>query len=100
MSEHQIINLLHEIIIVVNAYKIKTNNFDFHVVRTLVIGFTGVLKEWWGHYLNQNDREFTLNVRKIVVKEEGTFVQTYEEDVINILIFAITKYFIRDSFYF
>ena len=41
-----------------------------------------------------------LNARKIVVKEEGTFVQTYEEDVINILIFAITKYFIRDSFYF
>ena len=98
MSEHQIINLLHEIIIVVNAYKIKTNNFDFLVVGTLVIGFTGVLKEWWGHYLNQNDREFTLNVRKIVVKEEGTFVQTYEEDVINILIFAITKYFIGDSF--
>ena len=38
-----------------------------------------------------------LNARKIVVKE-GTFVHTYEEDVINILIFAITKYFIGDSF--
>ena len=30
MSEHQIISPLHEIVMVANAYKIKTNNFDHH----------------------------------------------------------------------
>ena len=44
MSEHQIINLLHEMMMVANAYRIKTNNYDFHVVGVLVIGFTGLLK--------------------------------------------------------
>ena len=44
MSEHQIINLLHEMMIDANAYRIKTNNYDFHVVGALVIGFTSLLK--------------------------------------------------------
>ena len=47
MSEHQIINLLHEIMMGANAYRIKTSNSDFHVVGALVIGFTGLLKGWW-----------------------------------------------------
>ena len=41
---------------IVNVYKIKTNNYDFHVVDTLVIQFIGLLKGWWDHYLNQNNR--------------------------------------------
>ena len=56
MSEHQIINLLHEMMMVVNACNIKTSNSDFHVVGALVIGFTNLLKDWWDHYLSQNDR--------------------------------------------
>ena len=64
MSEHQIINLLHEMMMTVNAYKIKTSNFDFHVVGALVIGFTGLLKGWWDHYLSQNDKEYILNTKK------------------------------------
>ena len=82
------------------AYRTKTNNYDFHVVGGLLIGFTNLLKGWWDHYLSQNDREYILNVKKIIIKEEGTLVQTYEEDVVNTLIFAITKYFIGDSVYF
>ena len=31
MSEHQIINLLHELMMAANAYRIKTSNSDFHV---------------------------------------------------------------------
>ena len=31
MSEHQIINLLHEMMMAVSAYRIKTSNSDFHV---------------------------------------------------------------------
>ena len=46
MSEHQIINLLHEIMVAANAYRIKTSNFDFYDAGALVIGFTGLLKGW------------------------------------------------------
>ena len=31
MSEHQIINLLHEMMMATNAYRIKTSNYEFHV---------------------------------------------------------------------
>ena len=64
MSEHQIINLLHEIMVAANAYRIKTSNFNFYVASALVIGFTSLLKGWWHHYLSQNDREYILNVKK------------------------------------
>ena len=100
MSEHQIINLLHEMMMTANAYRIKTSNSDFHVAGALVIGFIGLIKGWWDHYLSQNDREYILNAKKIIIKEEGTSIQTYEEDVVNILIFAITKHFIGDPIYF
>ena len=39
-------------------------------------------------------------MQKKIVKEEGTSVQSYEEDVVNILIFAITKHLIGDPIYF
>ena len=100
MSEHQIINLLYEMMTTVNAYRIKINNFDFYVVGALVIRFTCLLKGWWVHYLNQNDREYILNAKKKIVKEEGTLVQTYEEDVVNTLIIVITKHFIENLVYF
>ena len=48
MSEHQIINLLHEMMMAANAYRIKTSNSDFHVVGALVIGFIGLLKRLVG----------------------------------------------------
>ena len=63
MSEHQIINLLHELMMAANAYRIKTSNSDFHVTGAWVIGFTGLLKGWWDHYLSQNDREYILNAK-------------------------------------
>ena len=44
MSKHQVINLLHKMMMATNAYRIKTNNSDFHVVGALVIGFTSLLK--------------------------------------------------------
>ena len=46
MSEHQIINLLYEMMMVANAYRIKTSNSNFYAVGALVIGFTGLLKGW------------------------------------------------------
>ena len=50
--------------------------------------------------MSQNDREYILNAKKTIVKEEGISVQSYEEDVVNTLIFAITKHFIGDPVYF
>ena len=100
MSEHQIINLLYEMMMVANAYRIKTSNSNFYAVGALVIGFTGLLKGWWDYYLSQNDREYILNAKKTIIKEEETSVQTYEEDVVNMLIFGITKHFIGDPVYF
>ena len=52
------------------------------------------------YYLSRNDREYILNAKKTIIKEEGTFVQTYEEDVVNTLIFAIIKHFIEDPLCF
>lgn len=40
------INLFHEMMITVNVYKIKTNNYGFHVVNALITGFTSLLKGW------------------------------------------------------
>ena len=57
-----------------NAYRIKTSNSDFHAAGALVIGFTRLLKGWWDHYLSQNDRDYILNAKKIIVKKEGTSV--------------------------
>ena len=52
MSEYQIINLLHEMMMTTNAYRIKTSNYEFHYANVLVLGFTGLLKGWWDHYLS------------------------------------------------
>ena len=83
-----------------NAYRIKTSNSNFHAAGALVIGFTSLLKGWWDHYLSQNDREYILNAKKTIIKEEETSVQSYKEDIVNTLIFAITKHFVRDPVYF
>ena len=68
MSEYQIINLLHEMMMTANVYRIKTSNSNFHVVGALVIGFTSLFKGWWDHYLSQNDREYILNAKKTIIK--------------------------------
>ena len=44
MSEHQVINLLREMMMAANAYRIKTNNSDFYATGALVTRFTGLLK--------------------------------------------------------
>ena len=49
--------------------------------------------------MRQIDREYILNAKNTIIKEE-TSVQTYKEDAINTLIFAITKHFIGNPVYF
>ena len=43
--------------------------------------------------------EYILNAKNIIIKDENS-MQIYEEDVVNTLIFAITKHFIGDPLYF
>ena len=69
ISKHQIINLLHEMMMTVNAYRIKTSNSNFHAADALLIGFIGLQKGWWDHYLSKkNDREYILNAKKTIIK--------------------------------
>ena len=37
---------------IVNVYKIETNNYDFHVVDASVIGFANLLKGWWWYRIH------------------------------------------------
>ena len=80
-----------------NAYKIK-NTLDHVIVQNLVAGFTGQLKGWWDHYLDDVDRNQILTaIRKttdgtILKDEEGTDIQ----NVVPTLIFVIAKYFLGD----
>ena len=53
----------------INAYRIKTSNSNFHAADALLIGFIGLQKGWWDHYLSKkNDREYILNAKKTIIK--------------------------------
>ena len=58
LSEPQIINLLKQKLMAANAYKLRNNNSDHSAANALVIGFIGLLKGWWDHYLSHNDRDY------------------------------------------
>ena len=45
------------------------------------------------------DRDYILNAKKIIIIDEN-YMQIYVEDVVNTLIFSITKHFIGDPLYF
>ena len=98
LTEYHILNVLLEMIMVSIAYRTKKNTPDHAIVRALVASFTGQLKGWWDHYLDNPDRVQILNAIKrtaegVTIKdEEGLEVQ----DVVPTLIFAVAKYFIGD----
>ena len=67
------------------------------IAHLIVTGFTGQLKSWWDHDLNNSDK---LNILSTIKKEaDGTIIMTNNnssQDVVNTLIFAITKHFVGD----
>ena len=65
MSEYEIINLLHEMTLLTNVYK-NHGKQDHQIAHLIVTDFTGQLKGWWDHYLNNDDRNGIL----IAVKRE------------------------------
>ena len=85
-SEHEILNIFHEIIMAATAY--STENEDHEVVEFLLAAFTGVLRGWWENSLNDEERKFIkTSINKI----------TGEQNVVHILVYTISKHFIGDN---
>ena len=96
MSKYEIINLLHEMTLLTNVYK-NHGKLDHQIAHLIVTGFTGQLKSWWDHYLNNDDRNEILTAVKREIN--GSVIMTDKQpsqDVVNALIFTITKHFVGD----
>ena len=98
MVSNNILTKLQEMTMVSTTYKLNNILSDHAVTQTLVAGFIGQLKWWWGKYLTFDDRNDILNTYRInedneVVKnEEGQDI----EDAVATLISSISKHFIED----
>ena len=73
MSEYEIINLLHEMTLLTNVYK-NHGKLDHQTAHLIVTGFTGQLKSWWDHYLNNDDRNGILTAVKR--ETDGSVIMT------------------------
>jgi len=62
-----------------------------HAAVALVVGFTGQLKSWWDNIPTQEMRNEILSHKK-VTRTSGMEIE--EEDVVEILLHAITLHFI------
>ena len=96
MSEYEIINLLHEMTLLTNAYK-NHGKLNHQIAHLIVTGFTSQLKSWWDHYLNNDDRNEILTAIKN--ETNGSVIMTDKQpsqDAVNTLIFTITKHFVGD----
>ena len=76
----------------------RNNKTDHQIANIIVTGFTGQLKGWWDNALIDNDRQWLANAYKRtqngtpILIENGKQIQ----DVINTLVFTITKHFVGD----
>ena len=96
MLEYEIINLLHEMTLLTNVYN-NHEKLDHQIAHLIVTGFTGLLKCWWDHYLNNDDRNKILTIVKREI--DGSVIMTNRQpsqDAVNTLIFTITKHFVGD----
>lgn len=95
-SEHQIMNIVQEMTMAANAYKAH-NNTQLQIVNIITSGFTGSLKGWWDFYISQEEKDYILSAKKTIIKQENNQqIQTFEDDMVNTLIFAIIKNFVGD----
>ena len=65
MSEYEVLNLLHEMTLLMNISK-NNGNMDHQISHLIVTGFISQRKNWWDHYLNNSDR---LNILSTVKKK-------------------------------
>ena len=89
VSEHQVLNILQEIIMASTTYKSRGNS-DHLICVHLIASFTSQLKGWWDNALT---------------KEEKIYIQTSldergNQNSVHTLIFAITKHFLGDPISF
>ena len=97
MSEYEIINLLHEMTLRTTVYK-NHGKSDHQIAHLIVTSFTGQLKGWWDHYLNNDDRNKILTAIKretngsVIMKDRQP-----SQEAVNTLIFTITKHFVWSS---
>ena len=89
-SELQILNILQEMGMAMNAYKIKKLD-EKHATRLLIAGFTGQLKGLWDNILSQQDRDQVIEHINIKI-ENGIQVQT--PDCFNVLVTTIAMHFV------
>jgi hypothetical protein len=97
MSQYEILNELHEMLMVSNVYK-SNNKTDHQIAHIIITGFTDQLKGWWDNTLTYTERNWLANAYKRTqngiptVDENGLQIQ----DAVNNLVFAITKHFVGD----
>ena len=89
VSDHQVLNIFQEIIMVSTTYKSR-GNLDPTICFHLIVGFTGQLKRWWDNAL---------------IDEESRFIQKSVDEsgnpnAVHTLIYAITKHFLGDPLSF
>lgn len=92
MTEHQILNLMHEMTLVATAYKTHQHT-DHQIAQILIYEFTGNLKGWWDNCVSSLDKIRILTVIK--VEQSGIGIDQ-TQDVIATLIYTITKNFIGE----
>ena len=52
MSQYEILNELHEMLMVSNVYK-SNNKTDHQIANIIITSFTGQLKGWWDNTLDR-----------------------------------------------
>ena len=60
VSDHQVLNILQEMIMASTAYKSKGNS-DQTMSTHLITGFTGQLKGWWDNAIIEEEKRFIQN---------------------------------------
>ena len=73
-----------------NVYK-NHGKFDHQIAHLIVTGFTGQLKGWWDHYLNNDDsNQILTTVKRELDRSVIMMDRQPSQDAINTLIFTIT----------
>ena len=97
--EHQILTMCHQIIMYANAC-IANGNKEKEAAQMIIIGFSGQLRGWWDHYLDEIQRQTIIEVVKIdnngrpivLTNDQGQSLGTVS-DAISTLLYNIVYHF-------
>ncbi|TYJ96702.1 hypothetical protein E5676_scaffold535G00180 [Cucumis melo var. makuwa] len=93
-SEAQMMNTFQEMLLAATTYSTKKSTYE--TAQILILGFNGNLRSWWHNLLMEQDRQRILTATRTVVKTENssTPIQAEEPDMVNQLLYTMTKHFI------